>query len=58
MQNKTNVEKRAGSLNHLAIPLPLPLLMPLPLPVLPIKHVSLIHFLETPRETLEDQWYC
>ena len=44
---------KAGSLNHLAMPLPL--LMPLS--VLPIEHVSLNHFPETPREMLEDHWH-
>ena len=28
------------------------------LSVLPIKHGSLYHFPETPRETLEDHWHC
>ncbi len=44
---------RAGSLNHLAMPLPLPMLLLIPLPVLPIKRGSLNHF-KTPKETLED----
>ncbi len=39
---------RAGSLNHLAMPLQL----------LPIKQGSLNHFPETPREILEDHWHC
>ncbi len=30
----------------------------MPLPVLPMKHGSLNHFQETPRETLEDHWHC
>ncbi len=44
---------RAGSLNHLAMPLPL--LMQLP--VLPKKHGSLTHFPDKPRDTLEDHWH-
>ena len=46
-------DTRAGSLNHLEMPLPL--LMPLP--VLPIKDGTLNHFPETPRKTLEDHWH-
>ncbi len=44
---------KAGSLNHLAMPLPL--LMSLP--VL-IQHGSLNHFPETLKETLENHWHC
>ncbi len=44
---------RAGSLNHLVMPLPLLL----PLPVLPIKHWSLNYFPDTTKETQEDHWH-
>jgi len=56
--NLANEEYRAGSLNHLAMPLPLPILIPLTRQVLPIKHGSLNHFPETLRGTLEDHWHC
>ena len=46
---------RAGSSNHLAMPLALKLLMPLPL-LMPLS--SLNHFPERPREILEDYWHC
>ncbi len=55
MMNRT----RAGSLNNLAITLPLLLPLSLLLPLLlPIKHGSLNNFPEALRETLEDHWHC
>ena len=54
------LKNSAESLNHLVMPVPLLLPLPLlmPLQVLPIKHESLNHFPETPRETLDDHWHC
>ncbi len=47
------IKEQSWILNHLAILLPQPILS-----VQPIKHGSLNHFPETPRETRDDHWHC